>query len=101
MSSGPGVRFAGCGVLYPPSKHPVVYSASRSRVGGPVFVLTVCSFVLPALLSIFFLYVMLALWSPSSIATHFAFCFTSCVVVLAFWSPFTAAHFASCFTSCD
>ena len=28
----------------------------------------------------------LALWSPSSIAAHFAFCFTSCVVMLAFWS---------------
>ena len=24
---------------------------------------------------------MLALWSPSSIAAHFAFCFTSCVVM--------------------
>ena len=38
--------------------------------------------------------VMLALWSPSSIAAHFAFCFTFCVAMLAFWSPSTAAHFA-------
>ena len=44
---------------------------------------------------------MLALWSPSSIAAHFAFCITSCVVMLAFWSPSTAAHFAFCSTSCD
>ena len=28
--------------------------------------------------------VMLALWSPSSIAAYFAFCFASCVVILAF-----------------
>ena len=39
---------------------------------------------------------MLALWSPSSTAAHFAFYFTSCVVMLAFWSPSTAAHFAVC-----
>ena len=61
-----------------------------------------CSFVVPALLSVFSIcVVMLALWSPSSIAAHFAFCFTSCIVMLAFWSPSTAAHFAFCFTSCD
>ena len=41
--------------------------------------------------------VMLALWSPSSTAAHFAFCLTRCVVMLAFWSPSTAAHFAFCF----
>ena len=45
--------------------------------------------------------VMLALWSPSLIAAHFAFCFTSCIAILAFWSPSIAAHFAFCFTSCD
>ena len=44
---------------------------------------------------------MLALWSPSSTAAHFAFCFTSCFVMLAFWSPSTAAHFAFCFTCCE
>ena len=62
-----------------------------------------CSFVVPALLSVFFpIYVvMLALWSPSSIATHFAFCFTNCVVMLAFWSASIAAHFAYYFTSFD
>ena len=41
---------------------------------------------------------MLALWRPSLIAAHFAFCFTSCVVMLAFWSPSTVALFAFCFT---
>ena len=30
------------------------------------------------------------------IAAHFAFCFTSCFVKLAFWSPSTDAHFAFC-----
>ena len=53
--------------------------------------------MVPALLSVLFsiCVVMLALWSPSSIATQFAFCFTSCVVMLAFWSSSTGAHFAS------
>ena len=41
--------------------------------------------------------VMLALWSPSSIAAHFAFCLTRCVVMLEFWSPSTAAHLLSVF----
>ena len=53
--------------------------------------------MVPALLSVFLLLrvvMLLALWPPSSIAAHFAFCFTSCVVVLAFWSPSTPAHFA-------
>ena len=45
--------------------------------------------------------VMLALWSPSSVAAHFAFCFTRYFVRLAFWSPSTAAHFAFSFTCCD
>ena len=35
--------------------------------------------------------------SPSSIAAHFAFCFTSCVVMLAVWSSSTAAYFDFCF----
>ena len=35
---------------------------------------------------------MLILWSPSSVAAHFVFCFTSCVVMLAVWSPLTAAY---------
>ena len=66
-------------------------------------VLTLCSFVVPALLSVFLLLcvVMLALWPSSSISAHFVFCFTSCVVVLAFWSPSPAVHFAFCFTNCD
>ena len=65
-----------------------------------------CSFVVPALLSVFLGFfsifvVMLALWLLSSIAAHFALCFTNCVVMLAVCSPSTAAHFAFCFTSCD
>ena len=44
---------------------------------NPVVVLTLCSscsFVVPAVFSVFSIcVVMLALWSPSSIASHFAF----------------------------
>ena len=69
----------------------VVYSTDRS---------TVVVLVLFLLFVLFFFsicVVMLALWSPSSIAAHFAFCFTYCVVMLAFVSPSTAAQFAFCF----
>ena len=76
----------------------VVYYADRSKAVVLVLFLlfvALCSFVVPALLSIFFIcVVMLALWLSSSIAAHFAFCFTSCVVMLAFWSPSTATHFS-------
>ena len=60
----------------------------KASLVGPGVVLILCSFVVPALFSVFPLsrVVMLALWPPSSIAAHFAFCFTSCVVVLAFRS---------------
>ena len=53
--------------------------------------------MVPALLSVFSIcVVMLALTSLSSVAVHFAFCFTTCfVMVLAFWSPSTAVHFIS------
>ena len=74
-------------------KPPVVYSADRSMA---------VVLVLFLLFPLFFLcVVMLALWSPSSIAAHFAFCLTRCVVMLAFCSPSTAAHFAFCFSICD
>ena len=45
-----------------------------------------CSFVVPHCFLFFFsiCVMMLALWSPSSITAHFAFCFTSCVFMLAF-----------------
>ena len=94
VASRPTVKLASCKCALNPL---VVYSTDRSKA-----VLTPCSFVVPALLSVFFsiCVVMLALWSPSSIAALFAFGFTSCVVMLAFWSPSTAAHFAFCFTSC-
>ena len=82
-----------------PQPHPVIYSTDRSK--AVVLVLfflfaALCSFVVPALLTVFFsiCVVMLALWSPSSIDVNFAFCFTSCAAMLAFWSPSAAAHFA-------
>ena len=56
------------------------------------------SCVIPALLFVFSICVVML--APSSIAAHFAFGFTSFVVMPAFWSPSTAAHFAFCFTSC-
>ena len=72
---------------------PVVYSTDRSKA---------VVLVLFLLFVLFFLcVVMLALSSPSSIAAHFAFCLTRCVVMLAFWSPSTATHFAFCFSICD
>ena len=40
---------------------------------------------------------MLAFWSQSSIAAHFAFCFTSCVVMLAFLVTFNSCPFTFCF----
>ena len=60
--------------------------------GASYWWLTLCRFLVPALLSSFFnqCVVMLVLWAPSSIAAHFAFCFTSCVVMLALWSLPTA-----------
>ena len=83
----------------------VGYSTDRSKAVVLVLFLlfvALCNSVVPALLSFFSICGMvLALLSPSSIAAHFAFCFTSCVVMLEFWSPSTAAHFAFCFTSCD
>ena len=66
---------------------PVAYSTDRSKAVVQVLFL---------LFVLFLFVVMLALWSSTSIAAHFAFCFTSCVVMQAFWSPSTAAHFAFC-----
>ena len=48
--------------------------------------------MVPALLSVVSIFVV------SSVAAHFAFCFTGCVVMLAFWLPSTAAHVAFYFT---
>ena len=92
VASGPRVKLASCRSALNP---PVVFSADRSKaVVLVLFLLFVALF--------FSVYVvMLALLSPSSKAAHFAFCFTSCFVMLAFWSPSTAAHFAFCFTCCD
>ena len=82
VASGPRVKLGSCKCALNP---PVVYSTDRSKAVVQVlfllFVLVLCA-------------VMLALWSPSSIAAHFSFCFTSCVVMQAFWSPSTAAHLA-------
>ena len=103
VASGPRVKLAGYKSTLNPT---VVYSTDRSKAVVLVLFLlfiALCSFVVPALRSVFFFIcvVMLALWSPSSIAAHLAFCFTSYVVMLAFWSLSTAAHFIFRFTSCD
>ena len=81
----------GVKVILTPSPRPVVYSTDCSKAVAMVLFLlfvALCSSVVPALLSVlFFVFsifvVMLALWSPSSIAASFAFCFTKCVVMLA------------------
>ena len=103
VASRPKVKLAGCKSALTPL---VVYFTDRSKAVVLVLFLlfvALCSFVVSALLSVFFsrCVVLLTLWSPSSVATHFAFCFTSYVVMLAFWSPSTAPHFAFCLTSCD
>ena len=54
------------------------YSTDRSKAALVLFSLFValCGFAVPALLSVISIRgVMLALWSPSSIAVHFAFFF--------------------------
>ena len=57
--------------------------------------------MVPALLSVFFfcVFVFFSIRIAKHVA-HFAFCFTNCVVKLAFWSPSKAVHSAFCFTSC-
>ena len=92
LASGPSVKLASCKHAL---SHPVVYSTDCSKAVVLVLVLLFVALWFPhCLLFLFICVVMLALWSPSSIAAHFAFCLTSCVVVLGFWSPSTAAHFA-------
>ena len=75
-------------------KPPVVYSTDHSKAVVLVLFLVFVHFFSVCV-------VMLTLWSPSSIAAHFAFCFAGCVVMLAFWSPSAAAQFAFCFAGCD
>ena len=87
VALGPRVKLASCKSALNP---PVVYSTDRSKA---------VVLVLFLLFVLFFLcVVMLALWSLSSIAAHFAYCLTRRVVMLAFWSPSTAAQFAFCFS---
>ena len=79
-ASGPRVKLAGCKsaltLPFPPPT--VVISTDRSKMVVLVLFLlfvALCSFVVPALLLICSMCdMMLALWSPSSIAAHFAFC---------------------------
>ena len=101
-SWGPKVKLAGRERALTIHPLPVSFFTDRSKAVALVLFLhfvAICSFVVPALLSVFFsiCVVMLALWSPF----YFAFCFTSCIMMLAFWSASTAAHFAFCSTSCD
>ena len=93
VASGPRVKLASCKSALNP---PVVFSTDRSKA---VVLVLVLLFVALSVFSV--CVVMLALWSPSSTAAHFAFCFTSCSVMLAFCSSSTAAYFAFCFTCCD
>ena len=66
----------------------MVCSTDRSKAMLVVLFLrfvALCGFVVPAVLSIFSIWVVvLAVWYASSMAAHFAFCFTSCVVMLTF-----------------
>ena len=97
VASGPRVKLGSCKSALnppPPPPPPVIFSTDRSKA---VVLALVLLFVALSFFSV--CVVMLALWSPSSTAAHFAFCFTSCFVMLAFWS--TAAYFAFCFTCCD
>ena len=74
IASGPRVKLVSCKSAL---NSPVVYSTDRSKAVALVLFLL---FVL--LFSIYV--VMLALWSSSSTAAHFAFCLTRCVVMIAF-----------------
>ena len=95
----------------PKLPHPVVYSTDHSKaVVLVLFLLFValwfphCLFFFCFVLFIYFFFYMCcdaSIVVTSSIAAHYAFCFASCVVMLAFWSPSTAANFAFCFTSCN
>ena len=76
VASGPRVKLASCKSVLTP---PVVFSTDRSKA-----VVLVLFLLIVALSVCSVCVVMLALWSPSSIAAHFAFCFTSCFVMLAF-----------------
>ena len=78
VASGPRVKLASCKVLLPRPSPLVFFSNDRSK--AVVLVL----FLLFVALLFSVCVVMLALWSPSSTAAHFAFCFTSCFVMLAF-----------------
>ena len=68
-------KLAGCKSALNPQ---VIYSTDRSKavvLESFLLFVALCSFVVPALLFFPICVVMLALWSPSSIAVHFAFCF--------------------------
>ena len=84
---------------------------------GPRVKLAICKSALtPIVLVLFLLFVlflsicvvMLASWSPSSIAAHFAFCFTSCVVkrwsrvslTLCCFVVYSTRQFVLCLTLC-
>ena len=76
VASGPRVKLARCKRAL---NAPVVCSTHRSKAVVLVLFLLFVALWFPHCFMCFLLRV------PSSIAAHFAFCFTSCVVVLAFW----------------
>ena len=76
VASGPRVKLASCksALTPPPPRHPpVFFSTDRSKA-----VVLVLFLLIVALSVCSVCVVMLTLWSQSSIAAHFAFCFTSC-----------------------
>ena len=104
VASGPSVKLAACKRALNPPTPPVVYSTDRSKAMVLVLFLlfvALCRYVVPALLSVFYMCCDASIVNTVFNIAHFAFCFTSSVMMLAFWSPSTAAHFALCFTSCD
>ena len=99
VASGPRMNFAGRKSALNP---PVVHSTDRSKaVVLVLFLLLValCSFVVPALLSVFFFYVCCDASIVVTIINSCPLCFLF-DLLLAFWSSLTAAHFAFCFTIC-
>ena len=96
VASGPRVKLTGWKSALNPSGF---YSTDRSKAVVLVLFLlfvALCSFVVPALLSVFFFFFYMCC-DASIVVTIF----NSCPLLVVMWSPSTAAHFAFCFASCD
>ena len=100
------MKLAGCrsALNSPTPLPPVVYSTECSKAVVLVLFLlfiALCSLVVPELLFVLFLFFFYMWLEAVFNSCPLSVCFTICAVMLAFWSPSTAAHFAFCFTSCD